>query len=377
MCVRAFFRGKAEYFVRRLIFSSCLTLIPYRATLARLQRPHAHACPLPIQSSALVATQLALKLSIMDAPTPYAVKQNKPPAQPDPPPEPPARVPPTSSLAMEASPPASSEPSEVVGSGVTGDPDAAGGVWPAQEGKSLATPAADARVVAHAGGVKDTGWSGSEGASAAQPLVAQPRLQGLSDDIAVEETASTEERYQGDGVVNSQQGQAAAAMPDPEEVEDEAARELRLALEEETRYYESGVHATADDDGGERSGALLLNGPDGAATAVTGRAEGYSLAEHLHPSGAAGDASAEGAVSGEGEGGDEELVRVLEQSRVEEERAKLAKAREEEEEEMVARVMEESRLEQQRRDEEQLDFRRVSVQRLSSMFFLVIGVSYR
>lgn len=309
--------------------------------------------PLPIQSSASVATQLALKLSIMDAPTPYAVEQYNPPAQPDPPPEPPARVPPTSSLATEASPPASSEPSEVSGSGVTGDPDVAGGVWRAHEGKSLVTPAADARAVAHAGGVKGAGWSGSEGSPAAQPLVAQPRLQGLSDDNAVEETASTEERYQGDGVVSSQQGQAAAAMPDPDEVGDEAARELRLALEEETRYYESGVHdpaVAADDDGGERAGALLLNGPDGAATA-------------------------EGAGSGEGEGGDEEMARVLEQSRLEEERAKLAKVREEEEEEMVARVMEESRLEQERRDEEQLEFRRVSVQRLGGMFFLVSSVA--
>lgn len=295
----------------------------------------------------------------MDAPSPYAFDKYEkpaplplplPPAQPPPPPEPPACFPPALSLATEVTPPVSSETTEVVGYGV------ARGSHVGRE--VLAASVADATVMAH-GGANGAGWS--RGAS-----VAQPPLQTFSNEkTVVRATVATEELYPGDGGGGSQQGYApAAATPEPEELEDEAARELRLAMEEETRYYqESDVRAPAvveSEDGDERNHERFLDGPEMSATAMGGNPEGHTLPEQaeLQPAESAGGA-VEGRESGEGEGDDGELARVLEEARLEQEHARLGRGREEEEEEMLARVMEESRLEQERRDEEQMEFRRV------------------
>lgn len=164
------------------------------------------------------------------------------------------------------------------------------------------------------------------------------------------------------------------------EGEDEDERALRIALEEEHRYFEgqedgSGVdveeESDASFDGRARhgAGAPAANVGAGAGGAPPG---GSRVPPGKPLTRVAGEAKVwvETSVGGDNVGGDsvgggdgrevevdEDLARVLEQSRLEAEAQVSLRA--EGEEEMMARVMEESRQEQERRNMEHLELQRV------------------
>lgn len=147
------------------------------------------------------------------------------------------------------------------------------------------------------------------------------------------------------GVAAPRPLQHAAGSAAPDEDEDEAARELRIALEEEIEFYGSkGSPAPVPAAAAAASGSGYL--PTSAAADTSG--------------GMAAAAAARNAEAG-GQQQQDELAWVLEQSRLE---AELEKSRqavaEEGEEEMLARVLEESRREQEKKNAEELELQRVS-----------------
>lgn len=170
------------------------------------------------------------------------------------------------------------------------------------------------------------GGGGAPGAYSTAGEVAAPRL--LQQQAGAAATATT-----------SALGSSAAPEEEEGEDEDEATRELRIALEEEIQFY--GTKGASNPTAAHTSNS---NGSMAAAAAARN-------AEDI------------------GQQQQDELAWVLEQSRLE---AELQQSRQavadEGEEEMLARVLEESRREQEKRNAEQLELQRVSTARGNRVF---------
>ena len=258
------------------------------------------------------------------------------------------------------------------------------------------------------------------GGSVGAVVVPRPLLVGSAE-------AQTADAWSGGGVGAARRFPAGALEEGRLDEEDEDERALRVAMEEEHRYFEGqengggvvGVVASDDGharhDGGVLASAANLGAGGGAGEGddrgsrvppgeplahVAGRAEvvgganvggGDVGVENVVGGGEIGGDNVDGAnivgdnVVGGGDGReveveaevDEDLARVLEQSRLEAEGQGSLRA--EREEEVMARVMEESRQEQERRNMEQLEFQRVRGETmrggvLSSSSFIVVFV---
>lgn len=151
-----------------------------------------------------------------------------------------------------------------------------------------------------------------------------------------------------------------------ENVEDKDERDLRLAMEEEARYYSLvGETAAATAAGESRDVAAPARPGDNhllPVAADVSASVSYLPPVELQLSEAGNSGLARGMVDSGGAGkqdADDDLARVLEQSRLEAERHASQAAGDGGGDEM-ARAMEESRREQERTDmEEQLEFQRV------------------
>ena len=167
------------------------------------------------------------------------------------------------------------------------------------------------------------------------------------------------------------------ALEEEEEEEDEDERDLRVALEEEKRYFDglNGGNGALDASiGHSPNGVRAQPAKVGAGDPDTGVPQ---TGELLAPAARVGTEANVDDNAGGGDVGDdevdEELARVLEQSRLEaEEQMSLRTEEEEGEEEMMARVMEESRQEQERRNMEQLELQRVRRQNDVFVFYLPV-----